>query len=153
MNPIRNSAKAIIIRDGSLLAIRNRDKEGDGYSLPGGGQNPGEELTTALQRECQEEIGTGVQVGELKLIREYIGRNHEFAEDDGAAHQVEFMFECQIDESYSPRNGSTPDTYQTSVVWLRLSELDQFRLYPKVLGTMLRCGVPSVPCGYLGDVN
>jgi len=37
MNHIRNSAKAIIIRDGCLLLIRNRDEEGDWFTLPGGG--------------------------------------------------------------------------------------------------------------------
>ena len=153
MNPIRNSAKAIIVRDGQLLAIRNKDSDGDWYILPGGGQNPGEPLTAALRRECYEEIGAEVKVGELKLLREYIGRNHEFAEHDAAAHQVEFMFECQIDKSYLARNGSVPDTYQTGVVWLPLSELERFRLYPKILCTLLKEGLQNSRCSYLGDVN
>ncbi|MCK4514211.1 MAG: NUDIX domain-containing protein [Spirochaetaceae bacterium] len=153
MNPIRNSAKAIIVRDGHLLAIRNRDSDGDWYILPGGGQNPGEPLTAALRRECHEEIGADVRVGELKLVREYIGRNHEFAEHDAAMHQVEFMFECHIDNSYSAQNGSTPDTYQTGVAWLPLSQLERFRLYPRILCTVLRKGVQNSPCAYLGDVN
>jgi hypothetical protein len=42
MKPIRNSAKAIVIRDGYLLSIRNRDADGDWYILPGGGQNHGD---------------------------------------------------------------------------------------------------------------
>ena len=153
MNPIRNSAKAIIVRDGHLLAIRNRDPEGDWYILPGGGQNPGEPLKAALQRECLEEIAADVTVGELKLVREYIGRNHEFAEHDAATHQVELMFECHIADSYSARSGSRPDTYQTGVAWLPLSQLGRFRLYPRVLCTILREGVRNCPCAYLGDVN
>jgi hypothetical protein len=100
-----------------------------------------------------EEVGAQVQVGELKLIREYIGSNHEFAEHDGGMHQIEFMFECQIDETYSPHNGGIPDTYQTGVVWLPLSDLEHFRLYPKILGAMLRNGLQGVPFTYLGDVN
>lgn len=153
MNPVRNSAKAIIIRDGCILLIRNRDADGDWYILPGGGQNHGETLHDALRRECREEIGSDVQVGELKLIREYIGRNHEFADHDGAMHQVEFMFECRIDEAYTPGSGHTPDTYQTGVAWLPLADLGRFRLYPKVLIALLGNGLRDTGCVYLGDVN
>jgi len=153
MDPIRNSAKAVIIQDGHVLAVRNRDHEGDWYLLPGGGQEPGEPLHEALRRECREEIGAEVRIGALKMIREYIGRNHEFAEEDCAMHQVEFMFECSIDRSYAPQNGHLPDEWQTGVDWLPLSELEQFRLYPKVLRTLLREGVAGAPLAYLGDVN
>jgi 8-oxo-dGTP diphosphatase len=153
MDPIRNSAKAIIIRDGHLLAVRSNDDEGDWYLLPGGGQEPGEPLHEALRRECREEIGAEVRIGDLKLIREYIGRNHEFAEEDCAFHQVEFMFECEIDGSYAPQNGHLPDSRQTGVDWLPLSELERFRLYPKALRTLLKEGVTGVRLAYLGDVN
>jgi 8-oxo-dGTP diphosphatase len=153
MNPIRNSAKAVIVRDGQLLVIRNVDADGDWYLLPGGGQHPGEPLREALQRECLEETGAHVEVGDLVLVREYIGRHHEFAAEDGDTHQVELMFECRIDPSYTPATGAVPDTYQTGVAWLRLSELDRYRIYPSVLRGLLRDGVQGIPCVYLGDVN
>ena len=35
LNPIRNSAKAIIIVDRCLLTIKNQDEEGFWYMLPG----------------------------------------------------------------------------------------------------------------------
>lgn len=41
---IRNSAKAVIIQEGKLLAIKKQDKEGYYYILPGGGQEHGENL-------------------------------------------------------------------------------------------------------------
>jgi ADP-ribose pyrophosphatase YjhB (NUDIX family) len=53
----RNSAKAIIVREGRLLVTRNSDPEGDWYILPGGGQNHSEPLHATLRRECLEEIG------------------------------------------------------------------------------------------------
>jgi hypothetical protein len=37
MSRVRLSAKAIIIQDGRLLIVRNRDSSGDWYMLPGGG--------------------------------------------------------------------------------------------------------------------
>lgn len=153
MRPIRNSAKAIIVRDDCVLMIRNVDAEGDWYLLPGGGQNPGETLPTALQRECLEETGALVEVGDLKLVREYIGRNHEFADHDGDVHQVEFMFECAVDPSYTPTTGATPDVYQTGVAWLPLSELARYRVYPSVLRRLLRSGIRGLSCDYVGDVN
>lgn len=153
MKPIRNSAKAIIIRDGCLLATRNVDEEGDWYLLPGGGQQPGETLTQALRRECQEEIGANVEIGDLKLVREYIGKNHEYADSDGDAHQVEFMFECRVSADYEPQNGHAADTYQTGVDWLPVSQLERYRLYPQRLKAALQENSADKKLAYLGDVN
>ncbi|MBM3861911.1 MAG: NUDIX domain-containing protein, partial [Verrucomicrobia bacterium] len=68
---IRNSAKAIIIRDGCVLLVRVNDEGGEWYVLPGGGQRHGESLHETVRRECLEEIGVEVEVGELRLVREY----------------------------------------------------------------------------------
>jgi 8-oxo-dGTP pyrophosphatase MutT (NUDIX family) len=150
---LRNSAKAIIIRDGRLLAIRNIGPDGDWYILPGGGQRFGETLGEALKRECLEEAGASVSVGRLRLVREYIGKNHEFSDHDGEAHQVEFMFECEIVGDYAPRDGHLPDQHQTGVDWLPIGELERHRLYPKVLSGILKQGFTSSTPVYLGDVN
>ena len=56
MEPIRNSAKAIIIREEHLLAITHMDDESPWFTLPRGGQDHSETLAKALERECQEEI-------------------------------------------------------------------------------------------------
>jgi len=153
MNAIRNSAKAIIIRDGSLLLIRLSDVEGNWYTLPGGGQLHGETLRETLQRECEEEIGVRVQVGELRLVREYIGKHHEFAQHDGDVHQVEFMFECRIDPSSNPTTGQSPDTHQTGIAWVALSDLQNCRLYPEILRQILKNGLTGLTTRYLDDVN
>jgi ADP-ribose pyrophosphatase YjhB (NUDIX family) len=51
--------------------IENKDALGYWYCLPGGGQNPGENLREAVVRECQEEIGVVVTVAEILFIRDY----------------------------------------------------------------------------------
>jgi 8-oxo-dGTP diphosphatase len=150
---LRNSAKAIIIQDGRLLVLKMVDSEGDFYILPGGGQKHGEPLTDALKRECLEEIGTSVRIGSLRLIREYIGRNHEFSKEDADTHQIEFMFECELEPGAVPKVGHRPDETQVGIAWLPVSELDKYRLYPKVLRTIIRNGIPDTTPLYLGDVN
>ena len=152
MRPIRVAAKAVIIDTGRLLAVKNADREGFWYILPGGGQEPGETLHEALRRECREEIAVDVEVGELLCIREYIGRNHEFADHDADVHQTELMFACTIARGQTPTVGPIPDGNQVGIEWLDLARLDRYRLYPKVLKEVL-----GNPAGdrrvYLGDVN
>lgn len=57
---------AAIVRDGKVLAAqRSYPPEYDGqWELPGGKVDPGESESTALQRECDEELGITVSVGE-----------------------------------------------------------------------------------------
>jgi 8-oxo-dGTP diphosphatase len=150
---IRNSAKAIIIDGRRLLAIKQYDDEGDWYTLPGGGQHPGETLAGALQRECLEELGVGVEVGPLRHIREYIGANHEFAVEDADAHQVEFMFECVLLDDPFTSEPILPDERQVGIAWLPLADLCSYRLYPLELRPLLAHSIdPAAPI-YLGDVN
>jgi len=47
LGQIRNSAKAIIIKDGKLLCTKNKNKFGIFYLLPGGGQEPFETIIEA----------------------------------------------------------------------------------------------------------
>jgi 8-oxo-dGTP pyrophosphatase MutT (NUDIX family) len=150
---IRNSAKAIIIRKGQLLLTKNSDHLGEYFLLPGGGQHHGETLHQALKRECREEIGTDVCVGELRLIREYLGKHHEFAEYDIDLHQIEYMFECEIPPEYSPVSGIQPDGYQIDVMWVDIHSLSQYRIYPSVLKELLLNDLNDLDTLYLGDVN
>ena len=147
----RNSAKAVIVRDEKLLVIVKRGAEGEYFILPGGGQEHFESLPDALRRECLEEIGVAVEVGELLCVRDYIGRNHEFAAADPDVHQVDLMFCCRLPDDYTPRLGHVPDTDQEGVTWLPLDALETAHLYPAVLKTVLTSGARGPV--YLGDVN
>lgn len=148
---VRVSAKAVIIRDDHLLVAVHRDERGEYYLLPGGGQEPFESLHDALRRECLEEIAARVEVGELLFVRDYIARNHEFADDDPETHQVEIMFACHVPDDYVPQSGAIPDPRQHGVVWLPLAALPSVRLYPAALKAVL-AESGSTPA-YLGDVN
>lgn len=150
MPAVRLSVKAIIVREGRLLALKCHDKEGVWYVLPGGGQQAGETLDEALRRECLEELGCDVRMGALRFVRDYIAKNHEFAATEGDAHQVELMFECDLKSQ--PSDATQPDSMQIGFEWLELSNLVGRRLYPRVLERTL---VSETGAGvvYLGDVN
>ncbi len=154
MSGIRTSAKAIIIEDAKILLTRNEDAQGTFYLLPGGGQRHGEPLAEAVVRECMEETGVLVSVGDLLLVRDYISDNHEFAQQDADLHQVEFMFRCRI-VAGDARAGETPDIWQTGVEWVDVNELEDIRLYPAaIMEPLQRIARGDRPdtCD-LGDVN
>ncbi|CDO03859.1 NUDIX domain protein [Oceanobacillus picturae] len=152
---IRNSAKAIIIQEAQLLAIKKQDQDGYYYILPGGGQEFGETLHQTLKRECIEEINVAVEIGDLIFIREYIGKNHEHYEFDSEAHRMNYMFLCRIAEGDTNLgNGTAPDDGQIGVEWLPLSELLNYRLYPQTLRKyIIDYNEGKEAPVYLGDLN
>jgi ADP-ribose pyrophosphatase YjhB (NUDIX family) len=148
---VRLSVKGIIVREGRLLALKCRDQEGVWYALPGGGQQVGETLEQALRRECLEELGCEVSMGRLRLVRDYIAKNHEFAAETAPdTHQVELMFECHL--ASEPSFATQPDTMQEGFEWLEISRLQGCRLYPRILERVLGTTEMNVVI-YLGDVN
>ena len=154
MKPIRNSAKAIIIKDGKLLTTKNQGKTWIFHLLPGGGQEFGETLHETLKRECREEIGGKVEIGELLWIREYRGWKHEFAEFEQGEHTIEFMFMCSLKSGVDEKVASQPDTYQIGVEWIKIEAITKYRFYPQVLKPLIKSiNNRKVSPIYLGDVN
>lgn len=153
MRHIRTAARAVIIRDQQLLAIKMKDNTGIFYILPGGGQQHGETLHEGLKRECLEEIGAEVEVGELLYVREYIGKNHEFRKNHGAFHQVENVFRCTLPDPDQIGPGSEHDKKQIGLEWISLDELSDKRLLPEVIKPFFKNGDFDAVTHYLGDVN
>lgn len=151
--PIRTAARALIVRDGQVLVTINVDAVGEWYMLPGGGQRHGEDLASAVRRECREEIGCDVRVGRLRFVRDYIGKNHEFADEDADQHQVEFIFECELMPGQEPNPRAAADSQQTGVKWLPLTALASHRFYPRALIPYLVSSDAADAVVYLGDVN
>ncbi|ENQ3104763.1 ADP-ribose pyrophosphatase YjhB, NUDIX family [Bacillus sp. 491mf] len=152
---IRNSVKALIVRDDHFLVIKKHDQDGEYYLLVGGGQEPGETFTETVKRECLEEIGAEVQPNELLFIREYIGKNHEQAEFDFDLHQIEYMFSCTLLSEPDMKRATQLDTNQVGIEWLPLHNITQYRLYPKTLCVQLQKHFihHEKTEVYLGDVN
>lgn len=150
---IRTAVRAVIINDGRLLTVKMLDRDGDFYILPGGGQKMGETFFETLHRECMEEIGVKIKIGEFLFVREYIGRNHDFSYRHAKFHQVESVFRCYIDDLNAVRVGDHQDMRQTGVAWLEIKTLATQRFFPKVIANYIKDGEIVVPQHYLGDVN
>ena len=121
---VRTSAKALIIRDGRMLAIRLRDGDEVFHIMPGGGQRAGETLPEAAAREVAEELGVRVRVGDLAFVIE--GTEGE------AFHRVDLVFRC---EHLGEIDGAAlqGDTNQVGFDWLDIATLNRSTLYPSRL--------------------
>jgi 8-oxo-dGTP diphosphatase len=65
--------RALIVNEGAALLIHRRKSDAEYWVFPGGGVEESDESpTAALERECVEELGVQVEVGQLVL---------EFSED------------------------------------------------------------------------
>ncbi len=121
---IRNSAKALIIKEGKMLAIKIRDKEEEWYIMPGGGQETEELLAEAVCREVAEEVGIKVAAKELAFVIEG-AHGEDF-------HRVDFVFLCEY-LGEVPEAASHKDTNQVGYDWLDIQTLNQSKLYPSKL--------------------
>ncbi|MFT3951236.1 MAG: NUDIX domain-containing protein [Oscillospiraceae bacterium] len=152
MASIRNSIKAIIVRDGRLLMLKcdSDQNEMPYYILPGGGQEFGECFKKALRRECMEELGTRVEPDELMLVREFICENHA---KFGACHQVEYMFRCSLLEALSPEKATLPDNEQIGLEWIEIARLGEYNIYPRALARCLDENGNRIGAIYIGAVD
>jgi len=121
---IRNAAKALIIHDGKMLAIKISDGKDEWYIMPGGGQDVQELLPDAVCREVAEELGLRVAVKDLVFVVEGLhGENF---------HRVDMVFLCEcIGEIDDPMLQT--DTNQVGYAWLDMRTLNTTPLYPSKL--------------------
>ena len=149
---IRNAVRALVVRDQSILLLRKEGgDQGERFALPGGAQDPGETLVEALARECQEEIGTPVEIGDLLTVADYFKQRD--TQPPSSRHLLEFLFSCHVPDDYTPKNGHHPDKHQIEVVWVRLSDLNQLMIFPRSLSGSLPGIINGDNKGYLGIID
>lgn len=125
---IRNSAKALIIKDGKMLASKINDNGDIFYIMPGGGQDTDELLPDTVKRECEEELGIEVEPKSLKFVVEGL-RGESF-------HRVDFVFLCDyIGEIENAK--IHVDKNQIGFEWLSIENLMNEPLYPSKLRSQI----------------
>lgn len=121
---VRNAAKALIIKDDKMLAIKIGDGKEEWYIMPGGGQDAEELLPETVCREVAEEMGVQVSVKDLVFVIE--GAHGE------SFHRVDLVFLCEylgeLDNAVLQS-----DTNQVGFDWLDIKTLNKAPLYPSKL--------------------
>lgn len=142
---MRQTVRAIVVRDNSLL-VMHRNKFGlEYYSLPGGAMDMGEEQLQTLHRELDEE--TSIQIINPRLV---------IVEDAGDMYGMQYIYLCDYvsgepvlrpDSEEAKINALGSNLYTPQ--WLPLSGLPQANLLPKELKQAviegLAKGFPETP--------
>lgn len=125
---IRNSAKALIIKDGKMLASKMNDNGDVFYIMPGGGQDSEELLPDTVKRECAEELGIEVEPKSLEFVVE--GLHGE------PFHRVDLVFLCEyVGEIKNAK--VIGDRNQVGFEWLPIENLMNEPLYPSKLRSQI----------------
>ena len=121
---VRNAAKALIIKDDKMLAIKLKDEQDEWYIMPGGGQDVEEILPETVCREVAEELGLQVEVKDLVFVIEGV-HGESF-------HRVDLVFLCEYIGKIENAVLQS-DTYQVGYDWLDIKSLNTTPLYPSKL--------------------
>ena len=116
----RVGAYAIVVDEGRLLMSRLAGWVPGGggmWSLPGGGIDPGEEPLDAVVRECHEETGQHVVVGDLLQLQ---SRRWSDAGED--FHALRLVYAAQCPEP-SPARVVEVDGSTGEAAWVPLGEV------------------------------
>lgn len=113
----------VILENDKLLTMHYQYSGQDVYNLPGGNLEYGELLTTALERELEEELGIKAQIGELLMVGEVHFSDHQ-------KQGIHFVFEGKITEGIPKLNPL--HTTAMDIRWVDVADLDSVHLYPNI---------------------
>lgn len=122
--------RAIIIEDGKVL-LMHRIKNGLEYwAFPGGGVDKEDRnLEDALKRECKEELGVEIKVGDFFMKKESLAPT--------TLGEIEHFYNCKIiggvigtgtGEEFSGKDIEKYGTYE--VEWLNISDIKNKNVWP-----------------------
>lgn len=110
--------------EGRVLLIHRNDNSL--WSLPGGTQEIGEDISGTAVRETREETGLEVQV--TGLVGIYSNPNHVVAYDDGEVRQ-QFAICVRAKATGGKLAGSSESA---EVRWVRREDLDSLPMHPSI---------------------
>ena len=110
-------AAAVVIRDGRVLLTRRAEGQhlAGMWEFPGGKLEDGESPEEALVRECREECGIDVEVGEILDVT-----HHRFPDKD----VLLLFYRCGL------RAGDVRHLQVADHAWVAPAELDRYPLPP-----------------------
>jgi 8-oxo-dGTP diphosphatase len=132
--------------DGQTQVLLMRYSYGgqDVYALPGGNPDRGEILTETVVREIREELGVSVDLGEMILAGEMLLTER----NDDVLHMVFAACNMQGEPTLN-----SDETTALNLVWLPVTDLDKFNLYPNIGARLQPWFSSATYLGYVGRIE
>ena len=125
----RVNVRAIIYKDGKLLAVKHKHGEDIShyYAVPGGGLDPQESLVDGLARELREETGVNAVIGNLLFIQQFPSARAGYAEE------LEFFFTVKNPDDFININLETTSHGAEELAVCEFVDPASVTLYPEFL--------------------
>ncbi|UAJ79550.1 NUDIX hydrolase [Leifsonia sp. ZF2019] len=123
---IRVAAYGVIVDDGRILLAHWNEGGRSGWTLPGGGIDPGEDPVDAVVREIAEETGYAADAGDLLGIdSKVVPAEQRFTPDAGPLHALRIVYRATVvgGTLANERDGSTDEA-----AWFRLDAIPNRRV-------------------------
>lgn len=132
MEKRRINVRAIVWRDGKLLAVKHNDHgaESKVWFVPGGGLDPHESLQDGVRREIMEETGVKAHVGKLLFIQQFESRRADFKEE------LEFFFHVENHEDFTDINLANTSHGLAEIARIEFIDPTEVDILPKMLGEL-----------------
>jgi len=92
----RVAAYAVVVADGRMLLVHWAEADQSGWSLPGGGLEPGEHPEQAAVREVREETGYDVEIDELLGIDSIVVRGPDRLVPGPDLHGLRIVYRAHV---------------------------------------------------------
>lgn len=125
----RINVRAIIYKDGKLLAVKHKHGEDIShyYAVPGGGLDPQESLVDGLARELREETGVNAVIGNLLFIQQFPSARAGYAEE------LEFFFTVKNPDDFTNIDLETTSHGAEELAVCEFVDPASVTLYPEFL--------------------
>ena len=135
---------AIIMQGNSILTLCYCYGETEVYALPGGNPDPGENLSEALSRELEEELGIKAEVGKMICCGEVIWPQIN-------KETLHMVFESTILSGEPVLNPE--HTTALRIAWLPLDKLSENLLYPNAGEEITSFYKDQLACPHIGVIR
>jgi ADP-ribose pyrophosphatase YjhB (NUDIX family) len=136
---MRVAAYAVIVDEGRILMANWNEHGHSGWTLPGGGIDPGEDPADAARREIFEETGYTAELDELLAIDSHvIPARNRLEGATGPLHALRIIYRAHVvgGELTHELEGSTDEA-----AWFGLKEV----------AALQRVELVNIAMGYIGD--
>ncbi|MFF2050856.1 NUDIX hydrolase [Leifsonia sp. NPDC058194] len=123
---IRVAAYGVIVDNGRILLAHWNEGGRSGWTLPGGGIDPGEDPVDAVVREIAEETGYTAEAGDLLGIdSKVVPAEQRFTPDSGPLHALRIIYRASVvgGKLTNELDGSTDEA-----AWFRLDAIPNRRV-------------------------